>query len=61
MAKLASALAHLKTKKLRFVVQKAQNLLAAPTRGGKKLRLKRRGDQKVSAQKRKSARFELHW
>jgi len=61
MAKLASALAHLKTKQLRFVVQKAQILLAAPTRGCKKLRLKRRGGQKVSAQKRKSARFELPW
>ena len=52
MAKLASALAHLKTKKLRIVVQKAQKLLAAPTGGCKKLRLKRRGDLKVSAQKR---------
>jgi len=59
MAKLASALAHSKTKKLRFVLQKAQKLLAAPTGGCKKLRLKRRGGQKVSAQKRKSARFEL--
>ena len=58
MAKLASALAHLK-KKLRFVVQKAQKMLAALTGGCKKLRLKRRGGQKVSAQKLKSARFEL--
>ena len=61
MAKLASALAHLKTKKLRFVVQKAKKMLAAPTGGCKKLRLKRRGGHKVSAQKRKSARFELPW
>jgi len=59
MAKLASALAHLKTKKLRFVVQKAQKLLAGPTGSCKKLRIKRRGGQKASAQKRKSARFEL--
>ena len=59
MAKLASAVAHLKTKKLRFVLQKAQKLLAAPAGSLKKLRLKRRGGQKVSAEKRKSARFEL--
>ena len=59
MAQLASALAHLKTKQLRFVVQKTQKMLAAPTRGYKKLRLKRRGGQNVSAQKRKSAHFEL--
>jgi len=49
----------LENKKMRFVVQKAQNLLAAPTRGCEKLRLKRRGGQKGSAQKRRSARFEL--
>jgi len=38
---------------------KSEKMLAAPTRGYKKLRLKRRGGQNVSAQKRKSAHFEL--
>ena len=51
----------MKTKKLRFVVQKAQKLLGAPTRGCKRLRIKRRGGQKVSAEKLKSARFDLPW
>jgi len=44
----------LKTKKLRVVVQKAQNLLAAPTGGCKRMRLKRRGGQKVSAKSAKA-------
>jgi len=52
LTKLTSALAHLGTKKLRFVVQKAQKLLAAPTGGCENLRETRNGAQKGSAQKR---------
>ena len=58
MTKLASALADLKKKKLRFEVQKAQKLLAAPTRGCKNCTKRAVGLKKAA---RKSVRLEVPW
>ena len=50
LIKLASALAHLKNK-LRFVVQKAQKLLAAPTGGCKNCAKRAVGLKKATRQR----------